>query len=151
MIQLRLNAEGAPPLYLYGITRHNLEKLQAGQPLKFETERVGGDTTVVVFYGETIDELREECSKVLSAEDLAKLAHPLEQMEAMERDYTADVRPVLDGVRKRMGYAFVHVTDEDVENELLEARYYLDRARLRLAGRSPEEARRVTMRHGEVE
>ncbi len=65
---------------------HPVARLTSGLPISVDLAEMGGHDHVVVVHGATASDLRDELSKVVPPEELAKITATVDQLQAMERD-----------------------------------------------------------------
>jgi hypothetical protein len=75
------------PLYVYGITRRNVDRLIAGNALTIDNATLGGEDNIVIAYGENAKELFERfAGSFPNPEDRAKFTALMDQFAAMEAE-----------------------------------------------------------------
>lgn len=67
MIKFKVSGNAKPLLGL-GISAENVKRLKAGQPIKFDASEMGIDAEIMIFYGETEDDLRKSIQPYISNE-----------------------------------------------------------------------------------
>ena len=60
MLRARLSNES----FLLGIDAENVRRLKAGQPIVIDLRSMGGHDTVLIVYGETLDDIAKEPESV---------------------------------------------------------------------------------------
>jgi hypothetical protein len=65
MIKAKATLEGDRPLYVFGLSALNLERLRAGRPIVIQLESIGGVGEVYITYGETEADIARELSDLV--------------------------------------------------------------------------------------
>jgi len=55
----------AGELVIFGLSALNLERLREGRPIKIEMSELGLPGTVLIFYGETEEKMREDMAELI--------------------------------------------------------------------------------------
>lgn len=75
MIKAKATLLGDRPLYLFGLSALNLQRLREGKPIRVELEEMGGVGEVVILFGET---------EAAIATELADLIGPSTQVRGVK-------------------------------------------------------------------
>ena len=68
MIRCKATLPDGRPLYLFGIDAENVRRLTEGEPIIAVLESVGGVGTMVIVYGDTVEDARDEIQRCLEIE-----------------------------------------------------------------------------------
>jgi hypothetical protein len=85
MIKVKIGEQGGAPLYLFGLARGNIERLQQGKHILVDLRSIGGpDARMAIVYGETEHDIVKELrSAGLEVPDLPDVA-PGEEVVVMK-------------------------------------------------------------------
>lgn len=64
MLKARGRTADGRPLVILGLERGNIERLQAGQPIKFDLSEVGMVGECIILFGETAQDILAEFSPI---------------------------------------------------------------------------------------
>lgn len=65
MIKATFTGIDGRPVYLFGLTEMNLNKLRQGKPIAFDLESIGGTGHVTIMYGSTEAEIAHELAEFI--------------------------------------------------------------------------------------
>jgi hypothetical protein len=65
MIKAKATLLGDRPLYLFGLSALNLQRLREGKPIRVELEEMGGVGEVVIMFGETEGDIARDLSDLI--------------------------------------------------------------------------------------
>ena len=62
-----LRARTSNGVFILGIDAENVRRLQAGKPILVSLAELGGTDDVMIFYGETLDDIQRELEQVMGS------------------------------------------------------------------------------------
>lgn len=65
MIKAKATLSHGRPLYLFGLSQQNLEKLREGMPIRIHLEEMGGEGEVLIMFGETEHAIAAELAEMI--------------------------------------------------------------------------------------
>jgi len=63
MIKALAHDDDGKPMYIVGLSEHNLRLLRDGKPIAFDMAQMGGEGRMLIFYGVTEEAMARELKK----------------------------------------------------------------------------------------